>query len=145
MTLEQWAYVAQIVGVVSVVASLAYVGVQVRQNTRAQHAASRQALLAADIELLSMSMAYPQEDLGLGSVPEDVRPIAFLIAFLRIREFAWYQYRNGILDKTTWESYLAPTFITFNNELARRLWASGNIKLNPEFRAEIDKVIGAAS
>jgi len=145
MSLEQWAYVAQIVGVVLLIASVAYVGVQVRQNTKAQHSASRQATLAAELEVLSWCIDYPEDTIGLGSASGEVRPTIYLIAFLRTREFAWYQYRNGILDQTTWESYLAPTSLIFQSDFAKRLWASDFIKLDAGFRAEIDKVIGLAS
>ncbi len=143
MTLEQWAYVADIVGAVVIVASLVYVAMQVRQNTKAQFAASRQATLASDLELLSMMVDYPEDALGLGATPDDVRSTAFLVAYLRIREFAWYQYQSGILDQTTWESYLAPTAVFFDSELARRIWASNVIRLDAGFRAQIDNLIGS--
>lgn len=47
MALEQLAYLAQIVGTILVVASLVYVAKQLRQNTDAIHAQSRQAILNA--------------------------------------------------------------------------------------------------
>ena len=113
MTLEQRAYVAEIFGVILIIASFVYVAQQVRQNTNAQLAASRQATLAADLQLLSMCMDYPEAATGLGDKTEDVRPTAVLVSYLRIREFAWYQYQSGILDQTTWESYMAPTAMVF--------------------------------
>jgi len=145
MTLEQWAYLAQIIGVIVVIASLAYVAVQVRQNTVTQIAASRQATLAADMELLSWCMEHPEDALGLGNAVEDVRSTAFLVAYVRIREFMWYQYQNGILDQTTWESYMAPTAAVFDSDLARRIWAAGVIKLDARFREQIDKLIADSS
>lgn len=41
MTLESWAYVAEIIGAVSVVASLVYVGVQIRDSNRVNQANAR--------------------------------------------------------------------------------------------------------
>lgn len=38
-----------------------------------------------------------------------------------MREFAWYQYRNGVLDQTTWESYLAPARVVFAKPEARAI------------------------
>jgi hypothetical protein len=143
MTLEHWAYIAEIVGAIVIVASLVYVAAQVRQNTKAQLAASRQATLAADLEFLSMMVDYPEDAVGLGAELEDVRSTAFLVAYLRIREFAWYQYQSGILDRTTWESYLAPTAVVFDSELAKRIWASSVIRLDAGFRAQIDHMIGS--
>ncbi len=47
MTLEEYAFLAEIVGVVLVIASLIYVAMQLRQNTDAIRAQSRQSLLTA--------------------------------------------------------------------------------------------------
>ena len=136
--LEQSAYVAQVLGVILILASLIYVARQVRQNTAAQIAGSRQMLLTADLSFLSMCMEYPESAIGLGDVIEQVRPTALLVMYLRTREFAWYQYQSGILDKTTWESYMAPTAVVFDSDLAKRIWASEVIRLDAAFRAEID-------
>ena len=145
MTLEQLAYVAQIVGVVLIIASLVYVAVQVRQNTDAQLTASRQATLAAHVELLSRSMDYPEATEALGISNDDIRFNAWLVMYLRITEFAWYQYQNGILDKISWESFMAPTVAVFAAERARRVWDSDVIRLDPGFRAHIDRALAAAA
>ena len=91
-------------------------------------------------------MSYPEAALGLGSETQDVRSTALLVMYLRIREFAWYQYQSGILDETTWESYMAPTVVIFESDLAKRIWASDVIKLDAGFRAQVDVYIqrGAA-
>ena len=144
MSLEQYAYLADIIGVSLVIASLVYVARQLHQNTAAQLATSRHAMMAADLHLLSMSMDYPESAFGLGvASAQDIRSTAFLIAFLRIREFAWYQFKSGILDKTTWESYLAPSAVVFASEHARAVWNSDVIRLDPDFRALINELIGA--
>ena len=85
--------------------------------------------MSADLELMSWSMQYPEDSLGLGDATEDVRSTAFLVAYVRIREFMWYQYQNGILDQTTWESYMAPTAAVFDSDLARRIWSGNVIRL----------------
>jgi len=139
VTLEQLAYLAQIVGVLLIIASLVYVGVQVRQNTNAQLTASRQATLAAHVELLAKSMDYPEATEALGSSADEIRFNSWLVMYLRVTEFAWYQYQNGTLDRTSWESYMAPTAAVFAAERARRVWDSNVIRLDPGFRALIDQ------
>ena len=141
MTLEQGAYIAQIIGVILIIASLVYVAVQVRQNTDAQLTASRQATLAAHVELLGRSMDYPEATEALGESVEDVQFNAWLVMYLRITEFAWYQYQNGILDKVSWESYSAPTAAVFQSERAKRVWDSNVIRLDPGFRAFVDQTL----
>ena len=143
--LEQSAYVAQILGVILILASLIYVARQVRQNTDTQIASSRQTTLTSDLSFLSMCLEYPEAAVGLGNVIEEVRPTALLVMYLRTREFAWYQYQSGILDKTTWESYMAPTAVVFDSDLAKRIWASEVIKLDAGFRAQIDMHIRGAA
>jgi hypothetical protein len=141
MALEQWAYIAQIIGVVLIIASLVYVAVQVRQNTDAQLTTSRQATLAAHVELLGRSMDYPEATEALGQTTEDIRFNAWLVMYLRITEFAWYQYQNGILDRTSFESYMAPTAAVFEADRARHVWDSQVIRLDPGFRAHIDAAL----
>lgn len=133
MTLEQYAYVAEIIGVVLIVASLVYVARQLRQNTDAQLATSRQSMLAADLNLLSKSMDYRDAAGGLGQSPEEVQFQSWIVSFLRVREFAWYQYRNGILDQTTFESYMAPIGVVFESPEARAIL--GQFTAHPGFVA----------
>ena len=97
--------------------------------------------MTADPETLSWCMQYPEDALGLGGAVEDVRASAFLVAYVRIREFMWYQLQSGILDKTTFESYMAPTAAVFDSDLARRLWNSNVIRLDARFREQLDQLI----
>lgn len=56
MTLEDYAYLAEIVGVILIIASLIYVARQVQQNTELLRSSSRQALLSNDHEAVQISM-----------------------------------------------------------------------------------------
>ena len=90
------------------------------------------------------SIDYPESTVGFGNeglTAEQVRFTAWLVSYLRIREFAWFQYRNGILDDTTWNSYMAPTGAVFGSDLARAVWESGAIKMDAEFMARVDDLI----
>lgn len=139
MTLEQWSYIADITGVLLIIASLFYVARQLRQNTHAQLATSRQAMLAADLELLSKSMDYPEAARGLGTSPDEVRHASWIISYLRVREFAWYQYRTGILDQTTWESYIAPNAVVFETPESRAVLDA--FTANREFVSYMKKLL----
>ena len=52
MTLEEYAYIAEIAGVILVITSLAYLSIQVRQGTRATQAVSIQTASTLDQEFL---------------------------------------------------------------------------------------------
>jgi hypothetical protein len=145
MTLEQYAYASQIVGVIVVVGTLLYLSVQVKQGAKALNAASRQATMTAEVEFLMKSIDYPENTVGFGNdslTAEQVRFTAWLVSYLRIREFAWFQYQHGILDATTWNSYMAPTGAVFASNWAKSVWRSGAIKMDAAFMAYVDKLIG---
>ena len=82
-----------IVGALVVVVSLWYVGVQIRQNTRAALATSRQGLLAADLGLITDYITHGIDPHLIGDdvqlSPLDERRFTWIvIKAIRIREFA---------------------------------------------------------
>jgi len=108
--LEQIAYVAQIVGVGAVAATLIYLAIQVRQGTALLRSESRQAQLANDQNGVYKFVEHP--DLGrifsqteTPSFEEKARLIFWMIGQMRTREFEWLQYKSGAMDKEAWESY----------------------------------------
>ena len=127
---------------IAVIAGIAFLAIEINQNTNAQLATSRQTLLEADLGLLFQAMDNPDsvERQGtLGSSPDEVRRAAWLVSFLRIREFAWFQYQNGVLDQTTWESYISPAREVFESPESRvRL---GQFNGDPEFIAYIQGLL----
>jgi len=133
---------------IAVIAGIAFLAIEIRQNTNAQLATSRQTLLASDLGLLSMGVDFPEAVTGLGTLgdsPDEVRKTAWLISFLRIREFAWFQFQNGVLDQTTWESYVAPATLVFESQESRAVL--GRFNGDPEFIAYMEDLLehGSAS
>ena len=104
---------SELVGAVAVIVTLCYVAVQIRQNTNAIVANARQGLLDADLGLISDFISHSVDPHllrdGANLTPEDERRMIWLlIKALRIREFAWHQYKSGNLDEKSWQSYMAP-------------------------------------
>ena len=52
---------------------------------------------------------------------------------LRIREFAWLQYNNGVLDEQTFLAYLEPLKFVFNSDTGRQFLISRRFSGDPEF------------
>lgn len=113
--------VTQVAGVFVVVASLVFVGVQVRQNTQAIETGSRQGMLDNDLSLISDYIVHAvdphliSDDAKL-TMEDERRFIWIVIKAIRIREFAWRQYKAGILDEATWQSYMAPVAGIFSTK-----------------------------
>ena len=118
--------ISELVGAIAVVVTLGYVAVQIRQNTNAILANSRQTLLEADLGLISDFLAhalhlevFPD---GVELTPENERRFMWLlIKALRIREFAWHQYKAGNLDEKSWQSYMAPVAGLFATERSKAI------------------------
>lgn len=142
MNVTKISAIAEIVSSVAIVVTLIYLTIETRQNTDALLATSRQATLDADLSFISNVIDHPELGIGRGvpgETAEEVRIMAHLIAYLRIREFAWFQYQNGILDETTWQSYMAPTPLVFALPESRKLL--DGYRGDPEFIAYLREML----
>ena len=103
----------ELVGVVVVIATLWYLALQIRLNTKALLTSTRQGLLDSDLALISDYITHAIDPHLIGDdvklTPEDERRLTWIIIkAIRIREFAWHQYKSGLLDEESWQSYMAP-------------------------------------
>jgi hypothetical protein len=138
----------ELVGALVVVVSLWYVGRQIRQNTQAALASSRQGLLAADLGLISDYITHgidPHligDDVSLSALDER-RFTWIVIKAIRIREFAWHQLQCGSLDEASWESYMAPVPGIFSTERAKKIldFYTGNPVFMAILRARAAKAV----
>ena len=136
-----WSAVSAISGIVQsvvVVASLCYVIVQLRQSTKALVANSLQEVLESDIGLISDYMQqridphFTADDVVLSAEAERLF-LWQIVKFIKIREYAWHQFRTGTLDEDSWETLKAPLPMVFSTRRARAVleFYGGN----PDFMA----------
>lgn len=116
--------ISEFVSAVVVIVTLWYVAVQIRQNTKATLANSRQGLIDSELGLLSDYIDHAIDPHFIGDdmplSPEDERRFTWIvIKILRIRDFAWHQYKSGSLDEESWQSYMAPVPLIFSTGRAR--------------------------
>ena len=116
MTIEQLSSLAQIVGAGAVLASLIFVGLQIRQNTHSQRIVAVESLAAAIAAInvpamqspaLGTALATALKDWSLASHDERVIAHYFLFCFFKLHEQAWYQYRSRVLDDAQWAGWAA--------------------------------------
>lgn len=150
MKLERWALIAEIAGAIAIVISLIFVGFQIQQgtvqtalNTKAIQASIRQSILHEDLEGLYLYMDHPFLNKRINiERDEEVQIKAQIVAFIRMREILWLQYRDGLLDEETWLSYRQPlTNVVFQSQIGRDVW--GGEGYSPAFREYIDAWIGS--
>jgi hypothetical protein len=144
--LKKYALLAEIIGGISIVASLLFVGYQIQLNSEALLAGSRQNLLEADLQVLDNLMDYPQ----LYDVPnqddftgEDwLRLRIHYVSMMQIREYAWQQFNNGVLDERTFNAYLEPLKFVFNSENGREFLLNGDFSGDLEFEQYVVEYLG---
>lgn len=112
MKLEKIAAIAEIISSIAIVITLLYLSIQTRQTSEALLANSRQTSIMADVQLSTTLVANPQAVVNGGKPLSQLSPaqseqVGNVIAGLvRTREFEFHQYKNGILDKATLDSYM---------------------------------------
>ena len=147
MSLSDLAAVGSFVSGIAVLASLIFVGFQLRQNTKAIRAEASQAH-AQNWQQITMQIAGSMEAarvwrLGLEDVEsltddERVQFYAFAGSMLRFFEGARLQWRHGQLDREHWHNVentaadfaAAPGFMAY--------WAARHHWLSPEFQQWYD-------
>jgi hypothetical protein len=113
MTLEQASFLAQIISAIAVIASLVFVGVQLRQATAAIRGSSSQAHSALYTELVRSIIDNADFariwSIGLtdpDALAEDewTRFVAYASALFRLYESSRVQWLNGRLDEEHWHT-----------------------------------------
>ena len=151
MNLEELAYISQVIGVIAVFASLIFVGLQIRQNTKAIKATSHHAITDSFNAINNLIVSDPKVArlwrLGMPGAEglDDDERVSFsfmVLGYMRIFETLHYQYSNGTLDKKLFDAELKTLKWTVTeNPGFLAWWAVNPIALSAEFRAFIDGLI----
>ncbi|MCA9759373.1 MAG: hypothetical protein KDA27_26505, partial [Candidatus Eisenbacteria bacterium] len=114
MNLDKIALLAEIIGSVAVVASLAYLAVQVRQNTRAARSATYQSVVSKSLEILApmysedgiaeLWLRATDSDADLSPV-EQTRFHFLMLAMFRHFDNLHYQHMHGAIESEQWQGY----------------------------------------
>jgi len=142
-------FVTEVVGLSAVVASLGFVGMEIRQNTAAIRSATTQAVSDQAMEL-TLSMATDEHlprllsELHNGLTrsdfdPQDYRRLRLVvIAGLRRQENLYAQVRSGVLDSSALRNV---SFSFYKNPYGRELWAEIRDTFDPEFTRYWDEIV----
>jgi hypothetical protein len=113
LTLEQAYYIAEIIGVLSIVMSLVYVAMQIRQNTMAIRSDTAQSVhdswggvygrMSVSSELSQVMMKGNSDIDGL-SESEKAQYLSFWMHTMLTWQNAYYQFKTGTLEDTLWHT-----------------------------------------
>ena len=142
-------------GAIAVVATLIFVGVQVRQSTAASRLSGTQAAMHSWIAV-SLAVVnseplrrahqtgiYPElRDWGFAVNDEDFEVmVAFLNAGLKAVESNYLQWRDGNLSDDLWHGYRATLTLSFSaNRYFNQYWENARLMFSPDFRIVVDEI-----
>ena len=147
MTLQA---LAQIGGVIGVIASLIYVAIQIRNSARAVRASAYQQLAAntsAHWSVLAQNgdltdiLLRGMDDFHTLSRLEKARFRFNAMANLRQYENAWFQHSIGTLKEDDWLAVAADMDSLFSNPGARTVWPLIQNRSNAKFRAHVNAIV----
>ncbi|MEX2479548.1 MAG: hypothetical protein WD928_01680 [Gammaproteobacteria bacterium] len=139
--------IAQIVAAVGVVATLGYLAVQVRQNTRAIRRSAYQELLnyitnanlmlTADRSLCELAIRA-RDGLDRLEEPDQMRMLAWYNTVFRHYQNAYKLFHDGVITAEQWDSMSAPLVRHLASPGGRDMWREIRESLMPEFRAFVE-------
>ncbi len=147
MTLSDVASIGNIFAAIAVVVSLIYLSRQVRHANLLAKSHVRQRMVEQTHEELYVLMNDP--DLS-GSFRRDAKLSGdaqsklafFLAAAMRQREWEWYQYKDGVIDRDVYRSYHEVIAFHLGAARTRNWWTTvGRLGFNPDFVADVDALL----
>jgi hypothetical protein len=140
------AAIGQLVAAIGVIASLIFVGIQVRQSVRASKATVFQSLVSSIIQTNLVSIEEPQflEIVDRARRGEALDPaehrqyVIFVLAGVRLAQSAHYQMQLGLLDESKLESLIYNVVRHLNTVAGSLVWAEMGPRSEPEFREYIE-------
>jgi hypothetical protein len=144
--------VRETVGLLAGVAGLVFVVVEMRQNTKAIQAQTRDSItekqmmfagwIGTNSEVASLFSRGNAE--GLGGLAEDGELIQYIILVagdMREWENSYYQYEQGLFTTEEFEARSGRWRIEMRARGYRDVWAGNRELFAPGFRAEIDRIV----
>ena len=150
-TIQDWASIAEITSAIAVVVSLIYVGYELRENTRAIEAQTRQAFASQDLAffesgldqiVVARAMAKYQSGQELSVLEQSQLETRQNLNF-RIFEHAYYQYQKGTLEQSEWDRYAQIIKLLCDHQPAQSMWGKDRDSYSTDFRQIVEEIKSA--
>ena len=149
MSWEAWAAIGQLIGAAGVIASLVFVGIQVRQSVRAAKATAFQGLVSTIIGVNMTHIDNPKileviDRAGKGealTAAEHRLYVTLVLSAVRLAQSAYYQVQLGLLDRSKLESVVYNLVRHLKSETGRAVWAELGRRSDAEFRGYVASLL----
>jgi len=150
MSIQDWGAIGEVVGAVGVIATLAYLAIQIKQNTAMARMAALQNVIAggvdhnrgiADSEDLARIITKGVAEPHSLSDEERLRFNANAVTLYHHLDAAYQMYERGLLDEESWQkfAYEAPIWIRLPG--IREWFETDKYRLSPGFRKYLELAI----
>jgi len=154
MNRQQWKDVLEGVGILAIVTSLIFVGIETRNSTeqaelttRALQIAAYQDLMTNIEELNTLGIQNDEAAVVLAKFwgesgdTDSFRETRAFYLLIRHSDMAYYMYKQGAIDEDRLMSALAP--VPFDSPLFREYWSTRSSYFAEDFRRFIDKRVAS--
>ncbi|MGR8948212.1 MAG: hypothetical protein ACU84Q_09215 [Gammaproteobacteria bacterium] len=150
MTIQDLGSLGELVAAIATVATLIYLAIQIRMNTRATKEAATRSLLLANSEA-TMAMVSDGDladillrgiyDSGELKSPERLRFNGYLFSYYNQVDYAYEIFRAGDLDERTWNKISKEIPAYIGSPGGRKWWSQDRVRFSPEFASYVDNVL----
>ena len=150
MTTPSWKDIAELIGIAAIVASLVFVGVQIRQEAAATRSAAVLQLKDSWVQLnlaqaTSLDLARAFDVVDTNGWESDAQARALVEGFYRTLFHNWsnayYQYRIGTLEEEQWIPHMREMANAANKKLIGSVWEEWNYVYDDEFRRLMNETL----
>ena len=148
MTLSDLGNIGDFIGAIGVIASLIYVGVEVRRNTKALRAQAHETVVTGymeSIEVISehaeiMAKCFKSSYEEFRTYPEGERTIFFVVIFGFFEHFEQIhaQYRRGLIGDPEWDSWSEHIRMQFHKPGPQWWWTMRRTSFVESFREYLE-------
>ncbi|NKC01294.1 MAG: hypothetical protein GKR90_22735 [Pseudomonadales bacterium] len=147
MNIQDLGNIGEFIAALAVLVTLVYLSLQVRQGNLLAKSQARQRMVEQAQSELYTQMADPSITYAIvkdGTLTEEeqARLSMFLTAFMRQREWEWYQYHDGVIDTDVYRAYHDVIGIFLSQTRTRKWWTNiGRFAFNESFAGEVDDML----
>jgi len=142
--------IAQLIAAIGVIVSLFYLAAQIRQNTRSMRAVVVvvDSLAHSLVDLLGPHAQNPESLRAFSVVTENwngasdedrARTLPLIFALFKLFENAWFQQRQGTLDRQQWAGWDAYIRIYYHRPRVKTWWTMRRAAFAEGFRNYLEK------
>lgn len=144
MTIQDWANVGEIVGAAGVIASLVFVGLQIRSNTKTTRLHMHEQVTQTYMSFLNSVLIHPKafsdgllaKTIEFEGLDDNQKLIFFgnMLGLFKHFEMMHAQYRHGVMDKETWEAWSEHVRMYFHQPGVQAWWSLRRATFVRDFR-----------